>query len=250
MYVILNISIVRLLNTTKIFIFFHSKCLGRHGLIIWPDSTTSYPSIQSSSIFPSLVFTGYTKRISSHLTHNVQPILDDSDHKPLRVKAKEHSKGTTTRRTSSSAAVSPTSPTKRKESRQKGHHSHHTVISPTGKIPSSPLMHSPTGPFSPTKHYGHSFPTQMSSNTRHHHSLPVSPSRTHQHPHGPLPGALHLDEHHSSLGHSTSAAFGSPVMHSTPGHATSSLLPPTGHVPSSLHSPPGQGAPLPFSPTR
>lgn len=241
------------------FVVFCGRCLGRQDLILWPDSSTSFPSIQSSSILPSLVFTGYTMRMASHLTHNVQPILDDDDHKPLRSKGKETSRGTRTRRISSSG-VSPTSPTKRKDSRQRSHHhSHHTVISPTAKLPPSPLKHSPTGAFSPTKHYGHSFSSQLSPN-KHHHGVPVSPSWAHQHPHGPLPGELHIGEHHPSLGHvpSMHPAQVSPMMHSPPGHGWTSLHSPTGHVLPPLHSPPGQMAPphssahpvQPFSPTR
>ena len=234
--------------------------MGRQGLILWPDSSTSFPSIQSSSVLPSLVFTGYTKRVLSHLTHNVQPILDDDDHKPLRHKTKEQARGGRTRRISSSG-MPPTSPTKRKDPRQRGNHPHHTVISPTGKLPPTPLKHSPTGPFSPTKHYGHSFSTQLSPN-RHHHGLPVSPSWGHQHPHGHHPGEFQMGEHHPSLGHGPSlhpsSSQGSSVMHSPPGHGWASMHSPTGHVLPPLHSPPGHVAPhhstaypvQPFSPTR
>lgn len=204
--------------------------LGPKGLLLWPDSTTAFPNVQSSSILQSLVFTGYTKRVSSHLTHNIQPILDDEDHKPLRGKNKELAKGTRPRRMSASA-VSPTSPTKKKESHRKGSHSH-TVISPTGKLPTSPLKHSPTGPFSPTKHYGHTFSPQLSPN-RPHHSLQLSPSSLHQHPQGPHPG----DFHNPSFHHSSSQGF--MALHSPPGHSRASLHSPTGNVPSSFHSPPG-----------
>lgn len=220
----------------------------------------SFPSIQSSSILPALVFTGHTMRMSSHLTHHVQPILGDDDHKPLRGKVKEASRGTRTRRISSSA-VSPSSPTRRKDSRQRGHHHPHpTVISPTAKLPPSPLKHSPTGAFSPTKHYGHSFPSTQLSPNRHHHGLPVSPSWAHQHPHGPLPGDLQMGEHHPSLGHVSSMHPGqvSPMLHSPPGHGRASLHSPTGHAHPPIHFPPGQTAPThssahpvqPFSPTR
>ena len=224
------------------------------------NSSLSYPSIQSSSILPALVFTGHTMRISSHLTHHVQPILGDDDHKPLRGKVKEASKGTRTRRASSSA-VSPSSPTKRKDPRQRSHHHPHpTVISPTAKLPPSPLKHSPTGAFSPTKHYGHSFPSTQLSPNRHPHGLPVSPSWAHQHPHGPLPGDLQMGEHHPSLGHVPSMYPGqvTPMMHSPPSHGRTSLHSPTGHAQLPLHFPPGQMAPThssahpvqPFSPAR
>ena len=219
--------------------FLHSTFLGPKGLLLWPDSTTSFPNVQSSSILQSLVFTGYTKRVSSHLTHNIQPILDDEDHKPLRGKNKEHTKGTRTRRTSASA-VSPTSPTKKKESHRKGSHSH-TVISPTGKLPTSPLKHSPTGPFSPTKHYGHTFSPQLSPN-RPHHGLQLSPSSIHQHPQGPHPGEFHNPSLHNSSGQ------GFMTLHSPPGHSRASLHSPTGNVPASFHSPPGH-VPF-FSPSR
>lgn len=237
-----------------------TSCLGRHGLLLWPDSSTSFPSIRSSSILPSLVFTGYTKRVSSHLTHNVQPILDDDDHKPLRGKTKEQSKGTRTRRTSSSGGT-PTSPTKKKEPRQRGTHPQHTVISPTGKMPPTALKHSPTGAFSPTKHYGHTFSTQMSPNRRH-HGLPLSPSWTHQQSHGPHPGEFHMGDHHPSLGHvpllHSPSSHGSCAMHSPPGRGRASLHSPTGHVLPPLYMPPGNVAPphatshpmQPFSPTR
>lgn len=234
--------------------------MGRQDLILWPDSSISYPSIQSSSILAALVFTGHTMRVSSHLTHHVQPILDDDDHKPLRGKTKEASRGTRTRRTSGSA-VSPTSPTRRKDPRQRGHHPPPpTVISPTTKLPPSPLKHSPTGAFSPTKHYGHSFPSTQLSPNRHHHGVPVSPSWAHQHPHGPLPGELQMGEHHPSLGHVPSMHPGqvSPMMHSPTGHGRTSLHSPTGHAAPPLHFPPGQMVPphssthpvQPFSPTR
>ena len=239
---------------------FCCRCLGRQDLILWPDSSTSFPSIQSSSVLPSLVFTGYTTRVSSHLTHNVQPILDDDDRNPVRSKGKDASRGTRTRRISSSSAVSPTSPSKRKDPRQRGHHPHHTVISPTRKLPPSPLKHSPTGAFSPTRHYGHSFfPAQLSP-TKRHHGVPTSPSWTHQHPHGPIPAELQIGDHHPSLGHvpSTHPSLGPPMMHSPPGQGGAPLRSPTGHVLPPLYSPQRQMAPNPssaqvvhpFSPTR
>ena len=226
------------------------RCLGRQGFLLWPDSSTSYPNIQSSSVLPSLVFTGYTTRVLSHLTHNVQPILDDDDHKPLRGKTKEQVRATRTRRTSSSA-VSPTSPTKKRESHRKGNHPHHTVISPTGKLPPSPLKHSPTGPFSPTRHYGSTFTSQVSP-SRHHHGAQLSPSWTHQHPHGAHPGDFQMTENHPPLGQ------GSFMLQSPPGRGRTSLHSPTGHVVPPLYSPPGHMAPPsftshtvpPFSPTR
>ena len=161
----------------------------------------------------------------------------------------------------SGSAVSPASPTKKKDPRQRGHHHPHpTVISPTAKLPPSPLKHSPTGAFSPTKHYGHSFSATQLSPNRHHHGLPVSPSWLHQHPHGPLPGELQMGEHHPSLGHVPSMHPGqvSPMIHLPSGHGRASLHSPTGHALPPLHFPPGQMAPphssahpvQPFSPTR
>ena len=241
---------------------FSCRCLGRHDLIIWPDSFTSFPSIRSSSVLSSLVFTGYTSRVSSHVTHNVQAILDDDDRNPVRSKGKEALRATRNRRISSSRAVSPTSPSKRKDARQRSQHPHHSVISPTGKLPPSPLKHSPTGAFSPTKHYGHSFfPAQLSP-SKHHHSVPLSPSWTQQNPHGSHPGDLPIGEHHPSSGHvlPTHPIQGSPAIHSPPGHGGTPQRSPMGHVLPPLQSPPGKMAPPtsvssvqhlhPFSPTR
>ena len=218
--------------------------MDRHGLILWPDSTASFPNIQCSSVFPSLVFTGYTKRTFSHLRHNVQPILDDEDHKSPKGRLNDAEKHRTGRiRRTSGSALSPTSPTKRKEQRHRSSQPHITGVSPSGKVFPSPLIHSPTGPFSPTKQYGHSFPNQPSP-SRHQPGLPVSPSWGNRQPYGRLPGdALGGDNHlpmHPSQGR---GSMPNPTRH---GHTSAA------HVLPGLHSPMGPVYPLhkPFSPTR
>ena len=89
------------------------RCLDRHSLLIWPSMTTSFPNIQTSPVLSSLVFTGYNKPILGHVTHSIQPILDEKELPPKKAgTSKAHP--TSPLKHSSTGPFSPT-----------GHHHHH-----------------------------------------------------------------------------------------------------------------------------
>ncbi|XP_077863230.1 chromatin-remodeling ATPase INO80 [Saccoglossus kowalevskii] len=96
-----------------------SKYLTKLDLLLWPSWTTSFPSIQCSSVLSQLIFTSYTGHFISHSTQTIHYMAETPWHHKLRLSkmrlASPNRLGSPTRKAlpTSPTMKSPLSPTKR-----------------------------------------------------------------------------------------------------------------------------------------
>ena len=188
--------------------FYVSRYLRRHDLILWPTFRLSFPEIHSGRITNELVFTRPTMTTNCHMTHTIVPIISDDDHKRHHVVKKNSPRSPTKNPMSptkhpTSPTKFPFSPTKHPHSPSKHPHSPtklSLIKSPSTTAKDTPDLHSPTKVKSPTKHH-HSGTTGSGGHHRahsHHH--------THHHHH-------HHHKHHSKHGGEPEVASIDPASH-------------------------------------
>lgn len=98
--------------------------LGRQSLLLWPSLNTSFPNIETSPVLSSIVFTSYNKSILAHITHRIQPILDEKDLSPRKAgPSRPHP--TSPLKHSSSGPFSPPGHHHHHKHHHKHHHHHH-----------------------------------------------------------------------------------------------------------------------------